>query len=136
MEVERILSTTAYANIMAGVFGVQAVPTTYIGANGTIKTVSGSSQMESQIREVLNANLSLSPVANSRTSLQKEGSKVYINVKTKFFEETSSKYEMGVYLLESDLIDQQYVSGAGVDTKYSIRSRPSRNRIRNEGSNG
>lgn len=102
-----------YANAMSGVFGVQAVPTSYVGANGTIKTVPGNVDMESDLRNVLNNNLNSNPIVNSHLTTQIEGDEMFVNVKVKFFEEAQSDYELGLYLLESKILGRQNVTGAG-----------------------
>jgi thiol-disulfide isomerase/thioredoxin len=105
----------AYATTMAGVFNVQAVPTAFIGANKGMKVVSGNSDMETQIRDALNDNISPNSIANTVITSQVEGSEVYVNVKTRFFQETSDKFELAVYLLESNIVERQYVSSNGWD---------------------
>ena len=104
----------ADANSMAGAFGVSGVPTIQVGAAGDqFQAASGGTDMETKLDGYLAANKAKTPVANIAVSYVLEDGAISVTTETEFFEETSDDYQISVYLVESKLIANQYVSGSG-----------------------
>lgn len=107
---------TPEANALAGAWSVNSVPTCALGgASLSGYKVGGGSTMQSAIEAQISKIQGNTASANSSITATLNGTALTVNTKTKFFDATSEKHFISVYIIENDIALRQYVSGTGWD---------------------
>ncbi len=107
---------TPEANALAGAWSVKAVPTCALGGAGLKGyKVGGGQEMKTGIEDQITVIQRETASANSSITATLNGTALTVNTKTKFFDATSEKHFISVYIIENDIALRQYVSGAGWD---------------------
>lgn len=107
---------TPEANALAGAWAVNSVPTCALGGAGLSGyKVGGSSTMQSAIEAQISKIQGNTASANSSITATLNGTALTVKTKTKFFDATSEKHFISVYIIENNIALRQYVSGADWD---------------------
>lgn len=103
----------ADANAFASGFGVQGVPTMYIGGNnGLINGVSGGTAMTQTCITNAQSIKDKTAVANITATASVNGENITVNTKTSFLQDQTEEYQVAVFVLESGLNHAQVSDGS------------------------
>ena len=105
------------ANNLASNFNVSGQPRFIL--NNTDQGVSSgnSATKRTAVQETVNANAELAPLANTGIIATLDGNTISVQTKTRFFQEASGDYFLGLYIVEDGVIADQ--SGQGNNTSHS-----------------
>lgn len=94
----------ADANTMAGLFGVSAVPSLFIGgSDDVIQGIPSNSNMSTNAVSAVNTLAGKTPKTNFKVSVKEDDGLLAATIDGEFFEDQTGEYHLAAYLLEDKL---------------------------------
>lgn len=105
------------ANILAGAFGIQSIPTIYVaGFELPMTQIPVNSSAETNIIAKVDELIGNKPTVFPIIKKSINGSTMTVNVETKFLKEVSGEYYISAFVLEDKIAGNQFIGGVGWDT--------------------
>ncbi len=115
------LQNTTAANFATN-FNTNYQPYFIVGNENQNVTSSNVSSKRTAIQNLVNSNYNLSPVVNAGLQVVKNGNTLEVQTKTRFFQNTTGEYYIGVYVIENGVINNQTGQGSNAVHKNVLRA--------------
>mgnify|MGYP002629985166 CR=1 FL=1 len=106
--------SNADANALAIAFGVTAVPTIFVSSNGDpFQNAWGGTAMESTLDSFLTSGVIKTPTANIGINYTISDGAITGIAEVEYFEDSDKEFFVGLYMIENNLLERQYVTNTG-----------------------
>ncbi len=115
-----LVSSTSSA--LADNLDILGQPRFYVNNEDQNVNASGAATKRTQIQETVDNNFIMSPIAGVGLDVSLNGTELYINTKTKFFQAVDGEYRVGIYIVEDAVISFQASIGDNASHKRLLRT--------------